>query len=322
MRKWPLMEEAGTGSAGGAAGSGAGTGTSGTAGTAGAGATGTTGSGQTGTTGTGATVTTWPTDWRKQLAGGDEKEAARLERFATPNDVWKMNRSFESRLSSGELKSTKPYPEKGTAEEQNAWRKEQGIPESYDKYDLTFDDGLVVGEEDKPVVEHFLKAFHAAHTPPAVVKQAVRAYYELQDQQAEARAAKDKEGVAEFEKTMSAEWGKDYGQNKNLIRGLLATGPDGIAEKIFASRLPDGTAFGNSPDVARFLIQLAREINPPTTLTGGDMSPDAVVDEIASIEKEMGNKQSDYWKGPKDANGETKLQVRYRQLVSARDRKR
>jgi len=53
---------------------------------------------------------------------------------------------------------------------------------------------------------------------------------------------------------------------------------------------------------------------PPGT---GDIGA-AIGDEIANIEKLMGNKASDYWRGPKAE----KMQERYRQLVAARDKQK
>src|SRR3546814_3644725 len=50
-----------------------------------------------------------------------------------------------------------------TPEQIAEWRKEQGIPEKPEDYDLKFDNGLVIGEADKPLVAEFLKASHATN---------------------------------------------------------------------------------------------------------------------------------------------------------------
>ena len=72
-------------------------------------------------------VQDWSDDWRSKMAGGDAKEAKRLERFASPKEVFKSYRAFETRLSSGELKSAMPKDAK--PENLTAWRAENGIPE-------------------------------------------------------------------------------------------------------------------------------------------------------------------------------------------------
>src|SRR5260221_8933915 len=66
----------------------------------------------------------WPADWRKNIAGEDEKEIAQIGRYASPADIWKKARALEQRMSSGELrpvlmKDAKP-------EELTAYRKAHG----------------------------------------------------------------------------------------------------------------------------------------------------------------------------------------------------
>ena len=76
-------------------------------------------------------------DWRTRLAGGDEKELKRLSRFASEADVYKAYRELEKKKSSGELKQA--LSKDATPEQIAEWRKENGIPETPDKYDLTFE---------------------------------------------------------------------------------------------------------------------------------------------------------------------------------------
>src|SRR3546814_8605810 len=80
-----------------------------------------------------------------------------------------------------------------TPEQIAEWRKEQGIPEKPEDYDLKFDNGLVIGEADKPLVAEFLKASHATNVTPAQAKAQIAAYYAIQEQQQAARAEKDDE---------------------------------------------------------------------------------------------------------------------------------
>ena len=90
------------------------------------------------------------------------------------------------------------------------------------------------------------------------------------------------------------------------------------------SLIPRTRLFGNparaqgqiSPD-GRWLSWLAPEdgvLNIWVAPTGNIGA--AIGDEIAGLEKQMRNKNSEYWRG---ANAE-KLQARYRELVGARER--
>src|SRR3546814_8159770 len=80
----------------------------------------------------------------------------------------KSQRALEQKLSSGEFK--KAIGPDATPEQIAEWRKEQGIPEKPEDYDLKFDNGLVIGEADKPLVAEFLKASHATNVTPAQAK--------------------------------------------------------------------------------------------------------------------------------------------------------
>jgi hypothetical protein len=84
-----------------------------------------------------------------------------------------------------------------------------------------------------------------------------------------------------------------------------------------------GKALFNSPEFVNWFVGLAREANPMVSVVGGGgTNPAGINDEIASLEKEMGNKSSDYYKGARSPKspGESVKQVRYRELIEARDR--
>lgn len=307
---------AGAGAAGAAAGAGGAAddgkgsaGKDGDAGAAGAAA----GSGSAGDAGAGSGAKPdWAADWRTKLSG--DKADKQLERMASPKDVYNSWKALQGRLSSGELKSTLPKDAK--PEEVAKWRAENGIPEKPEDYKMP--EGLVVGDADKPMIDLFLKDMHGKNASPDVVQAAVQSYYKIVEQQAAAIAENDVAHKTEMEDTLRAEWGGDYRKNVNAITGMLESAPGGIKDKILSARTADGRAILNDPDVLRWFARTALELNPVATVVpaGGDQMG-AITDEIGKIEKLMGNRQSEYWKGP----GAEKMQARYRELVTARDRK-
>jgi hypothetical protein len=301
---------AGAGASGAAGGAAGAAGKGGDAG-AGAGA----GAGAAGAADDGKGKATWPDDWRAQMAGGDEKVAKNLERFASPKDVTNAWRSFQQRLSSGELKSALPKDAK--PEDVAKWRTENGIPEKPEGYKMP--EGLVIGDADKPLIDLFLKDMHGKNAPTEVVQTAVQSYYKIVEQQAAQIAENDVAHKTEMEDTLRAEWGGEYRGNVNAIGAMLESAPGGIKDKILSARTADGRAIMNDPDVLRWFATTARELNPVATVVpaGGDQMG-AITDEIGKIEKLMGNRQSEYWKGPTA----DKMQARYRELITARDRKK
>lgn len=314
---YPKREEAGEqGDAGSAATETAATTTTGDAVSTGAKASEATGT--TAAASEGAGQPSWPADWRSQLAAGNEKEVKQLERYTSPKDIWAKARALEQRLSSGELKAVTPFPDKGTQEQQNAWRAENGIPEAPDKYTIDLGEGVVLGEADKPIVDDFLKHMHAKNLPTSLANETMKWYMDFAERQAEARYEADMQAKQTFEDTMRADWGNEFRTNMNSVGSILDLAPEGFRDRFMQGRMADGTPFGSDPDALRWLANMARQINPITTITPGAGAnvEQAIGDEISKLEGMMGNKGSEYWRGE---NAE-KNQERYRQLVDARDR--
>lgn len=261
----------------------------------------------------GSTPATWPDNWRDLLAGDDEGGKKQLERMSSPADVMKAYREMVKKQGSGQLKTA--LPENATPEQLAQFRKENGIPETHDKYDLTLSDGLVVGEEDKPMVDNFLKDMHAANAPPALVKQALGFYYKNQQEQIKEMAIQDVARKTEAVRSLEAEWGGEYPQNVTLAKNLLI-GQFGeeTASALYFSRLPDGSLFGNNAAVLKGLVNMAKEVNPTATLIpGGGNQVAAIGDEIGKYQQMMRENPQEYYRDPKHAN-------RFAQLIQAQEK--
>lgn len=270
---------------------------------------------------TAATTTTaapaWPDDWRQKLAANDDKSLTRLQRFTTPADIWTSYRALEQRLSSGELKSAKPKD--ATPEQTAAWRKENGIPEAPEKYELALKDGLVIGKDDKPIIDAFLKQAHSADFTPAQASATVEWYYEEVERQSQAREQADKAAATKAVDTLRVEWGGEYRTNMNLIEGMVQMLPESVRESFKFGRLADGTPLFANSDALKGLALLARQINPVAAVVpnAGTNAASAIDDEIKQIEGWMKAPRTHpdyakYW-------GDEKKQERYRQLLTARE---
>lgn len=237
----------------------------------------------------------WPDDWRQKMAGGDAKLLKQLETFTSPADVYKAHRALQQKLSSGEYKKATALPENATEEQLAEWRKENGIPEKPEDYDTSLPDGLVIGEDDKPVVDEVLKAMHAAHAPPAVVKAALSTYFTLQENHRAAMAEQDNNTLSATVEELRGEWGPEYKRNQNAIAAYLDTLPEEFRDNLIGARLADGTKLlGNAAGV-RFLAQLAREANPAITAFPGSSNPaKSIEDELKSLN--IGS--DEYWNSP------------------------
>ena len=260
----------------------------------------------------------WRDDYVK-AKGGDERMRARLERYQDVTAVIDSLISTQTKISAGELKVATPFPKDGTPEQQVEWRKAQGIPEAPDKYSVQLGGGRVIGEDDKPMIDSFLKGAHNANMPPAYVNATLNWYYDTVEAGQAARAEEDRKIKESLDDKLRVEWGSDYRANKAVIEAFLDTGPAGTKDAIFSARLADGTPLVSNYDVIRFLVGKAREFNPPLPLTpgGGEMQAASIEQEMADLmRKSQAPKGSaahnQYWKEGGDK--------RYRELVGWRDK--
>lgn len=254
------------------------------------------------------------------MAGNDPAELKRLERFASPDALYKSYRQIEGRLSSGELKSQ--LAKDATPEQLTAWRKENGIPADEKAYaeSIKLPAGLVPAESDKPLIESFVKDVALAkNLSPEVASEAVAWFMNKQDAIKQDQIKKDGEYHDQTLTVLGQEWGKDFNANKNAIGNLRdSVGTPEEWDFVANARTPDGQLLGNHTTYLKLLAATAREANPTSTLvpSGTGNSTQAVNDEIGSINKMIADKTSDYWNGP---NRDT-IQARYRELLTASEK--
>ena len=253
---------------------------------------------------------TWPDNWRDLLASDDDGAKKQLERMSSPQDVMKAYREMVKKQGSGQLRAS--LPDNATPEQLTQYRKDNGIPETHDKYDLTLPDGLVIGDHDRPIVDGFLKDMHTANTPPALVKQALGFYFKQQQEQIKEAAIQDVARKTEATQALQSEWGGEFKQNVDLAKGLLLTQfGEEMANDLFYSRLPDGSLFGSNPSVLKGLVAIAKDINPTATIVpAGGNQVAAIGDEITKYQTMLRENPQEYYRDPKHAS-------RFAQLIEA-----
>ena len=229
----------------------------------------------------------WPEDWRKRVAGDDEKLLKKAERFASPAEIFKSLTEAEKRISQG----FKPVEltDKATPEEIIEYRKQQGIPEEWTKYESEIGNGVVWGDEDKPVIDSFLEYAHQANFPQATVTKALTWYQNLQEAQAAMTEEADTEHKTNAMVELKEEWGGDYRANLNAIKGSFNAVDSKLFDSLFNSRGSDGVLLGNNPAVVKAFAQLARQANPVAMIAPGTVeeSTKSIDHEIEDINSKM-----------------------------------
>jgi hypothetical protein len=258
----------------------------------------------------------WPTDWREKMAGGDAKRLAELQRYTSPQAVDDARRAAAERISKGDLRQPKPEGAEATPEKLAEWRKAQGIPEAPDKYEMP--KGLVVGDADKPIVDGFLKTMHEQDATPGEVQRALGWWQAHQEAQREAMLEADSTYRDQNVEALQREMGPEFRRNMKMAEEFLKDTPAGVYDAIGKARGPDGRLLFANAQVLSWFTNMALAKNPQAAVMGmtGPAANAAMETEISGLEKQMGDFNSDYHKGP----NRDKLQARYRELITARDK--
>lgn len=261
----------------------------------------------------------WPEDWRDRLAGNtDPKLRQHLNRFASPEGVYKQWRQLEKQRNSGMLKPARPDTD--DADTLAAWRKEIGAPDAPEGYY----DGIGVdpAEMDKPALDRMFARMHDLGVPKDQAKEVVEEYYRMATEQRSALEQNDASFRRTSEDELRTEWGPEYRQNLTAISVMMEQyGSPELFEALNGARYADGRKVADDPTTMKFLAGLARELHPDANVivspNSGVSASSALTDEISRLELEMRDTKArvpgGYWDNPQK-------QDRYRELLAVRDR--
>ncbi|WP_375408514.1 hypothetical protein [uncultured Methylobacterium sp.] len=254
----------------------------------------------------------WPDDWRQKIAGENAEELKKLEKFDSPLAMAAALKAAEEKAAG--VKPT--LPKDATPEQLAAFRKEAGIPEKPEAYEIKPSNGYVFGEIDKPALDSFKSFAHANNWTPDQVQQGGEWYAQMQEEVAGQQAESDSTFKAESEDSLRQVWGADFRRNIGAVQNFLATAPDGMADRLLGGRSSDGRRLGDDPALLQWLARTSREINPMATVVpAGTSNPVKAVDEeLAGMRAMMGDPHSAYNKGPQAQA----MQARYRELITAK----
>ena len=257
----------------------------------------------------------WPDRWREEMSGGDEKKLTRLGRWTDPVTQFNSHMELEQKYQSAEIRT--PFPDEGTDAEKALWREKNEVPAEATGYFEGLPEGVTVGEEDKAGMDVLAETMHAGNHSAAATHAAMGAYYQYVETVHAERSEMDVKAERDSTDALNELYGPDYRRNISDLTAWLDSAGEGGSEKIFGSRLVDGTPLGSDPEFLKWMIGQMRDINPVVTVPGlGGGDPVAALEtEIAEIQKMMQNDNKAYRADPK-------IQERYRELITARDKKK
>lgn len=256
---------------------------------------------------------TWREDWRAAAAGGNDKTAKALSRFATPVELAASFVTAQDLISSGRLKEL--LPQNATPKQLAEWRQSNGVPETVEGY-LTGAPAGLVDSTDKASLEAWLGKMHEANVPTSIVQLAIQSRNEIEAQAVAQRKSLDDQAVVTCNDGLRNEMGVDtFNRAIAGVKTMLESAPAGVYETLANSRSKDGTPILSQPAVLKWLHGLNTEINPASLVLPNTTlnQPGAVDEEIAKIDKVMRENRRAY-------DRDEPMQQRYRDLLDAKEK--
>lgn len=260
----------------------------------------------------------WPTDWRAKMAGEDAAYTKTLDRYASPMELAKAHRELQQKLSREPRAPILPGPD-ATPEERQAYRKQIGVPDEPNGYDVKVAEGFVWGETDKPMLDDFTKYAHSQDMRPDEVKKALGWYAQFQEQSKTEQARRDEATRINGIDELRTEWGaQNYEGNINAVENLAARWGKEASEEFLGARGPSGRKLGSIPSVLKALAQTEIQLNPAAKLVpaGTQDQGKAVGSRLQELDKMMSDYSGPYWRGDR----KDELQQEYRDLLDAQQR--
>jgi len=259
-----------------------------------------------------------PETWRNDAlskAGFEEgsddyaKALKQLDRVSDMGSFTKNYLSAQDKIRKGEISNG--LPDDPSDEQMAAYREAQGVPETAKDYQLSLDDGLVLGEGDEAIMGGIYDIAHANNISSEAMSAMTNAMLSGRQVEADARISQDGIDQQLTDSQLKEAWGGDMTTNINMVKGLISQLPESIKESFENARLPDGKAIFNSPEMMIAMSDWARKINPSATVVPNSANPmQSMNDEIKKFEGMMGTPE---W------HKDTDSQKRYMDLLNARD---
>ncbi len=246
-----------------------------------------------------------PDDWRDQVVAssgleGDEakKLSNYLGRYSTPEAAFKAGHDSAIKIRAGEISTG--LPEDATPEQLQEYREANGIPETSEGYELSLDEGLILGEEDQGIMPAVFDMAHKHNLSTEAMSDLTNAM--LIGRQAEMEKIYQQDGLDEqsARQALKEQWGNNTDANMNMFQNFVNKLPESVREDFVNARLDGGMGVVHNPDLIMYFADLERQINPlASVMPQSDGARATLQSELDALTKRMGD---DDWHTDKVAN--------------------
>lgn len=205
---------------------------------------------------------TWPENWRDQLAGGDDKLKGLLKRYTSPDAFAKafkeLRTAYDSRKPA--KAEAEELPENPTDEQLAAYRKAKGVPEKPEDYEFEVQEGRELGDAEYEIFMDFAKHMHERNMPADVVKKVSSWFLDYREIAMQKAADMARAHRVETEELLRTEWGADYRANVNMMSNVLREHLGSQAPELLSKQFFDGSLLGDNELFIRLIADLSRKV--------------------------------------------------------------
>ena len=230
-----------------------------------------------------------PDDWREQLGGEDEGKLKKLGRYTDFNKF--LDGSFEAHEKARQGQVAQGLPENPTDEQVKEFREANGIPVD-GEYQLSLEDGVELTDADNEIMKSVLPVALASNIGTAEMSAITSAMITARNTQIDAILAQDtadQQTTDEFLRSQE-NWGADFSTNQQMVDNLITRMLPGDQQEAFKNaRDGDGKMLMNNPAVRQMLANIERNINPMSTIPGGQENAGQTARDIVNQAKKFYN---------------------------------
>lgn len=208
-----------------------------------------------------------------------------VSKFQSINDLAKEHVNLQSLL--GRKGVILPTEDDG-AETWSRYRKDMGIPDSYESYSK---DGFTPPSEtlwDDSFESSMAEAAHGLNISDSQFSGLLNAYAASLKNSLEQAESINEEAFEESEALLRKDWGAAYEANVNIGISALSHLTDGNPESLAEMQLSDGTMLGNNPNFIKAMSDVGKQFQERGLINGDSvntsaMSPDEAKSKLSQI---------------------------------------
>ena len=231
---------------------------------------------------------TLTSDWLSRLNVSDEIKADKNLQGIT--DINQLAEQFSNAQKLIGKKTINKIPgQDATEEERQSFFRELGVPDNPEKYELNTESVPEGAELDENLLNNFKDTAHKLNMTPDQAQGLMDWFHQQTGQSLQDAQQQNEQQKQEAMQALKQEWGRDFDKNLQVANRLV--------DKYELSGILDQEKLSNSPDLAKALNQIAKDMGEDQNINTPKGSGISAQDAKAKADEIMGDASHPYWNG-------------------------